>query len=328
MAATFRIPPSPPESTDAPLRSLILLQYEESTGKAVLSIPPCDGGEFHLLFRKAAEIEGKFSYSPPVRRCLAHINTHHRACSVADHLHSLGDIELPLDLRPTKRQRRANYKPTEAEIPAMQGIYPNHYNKAYLTDEVGFDAFVAAQSPPPSSAQGRDYPVMPTSMVGGVEFDAFVAVESPNPPSSAQGRDYPVMPTTMFDGVEFDAFVAVESPNLPSSAQGRDYPVMPTSMVGGVAFDAFVAMESPNPPSSAQGCDCPVMSTSMVDGVEFDASSATWWHLDLSMPGGQGQHEIAVGIEAELEQGDYQYSPSSSVPVSSYVVDQPDMYFK
>ena len=105
----------------------------------------------------------------------AHINRHNRACSVTDHLYSLSDIELPLEIRPTKRPR-ANYKPTEAEIPPMQGIYPNHYNKVYLTGEVGFDAFVAVESPnPPSSAKGRDCSVMPTNMVGRVEFDASSA---------------------------------------------------------------------------------------------------------------------------------------------------------
>jgi len=122
MAATFRLLPGPPASTEPRLRPLDLLHYDESTGKAVLSIPPGDGGEYHLLFRKAAEIEGKRSYSPPVRRCLAHINRHERTCSVTDHLYSLSGIELPLDLRPTKRRKRANHKPNDAELPPMQGI--------------------------------------------------------------------------------------------------------------------------------------------------------------------------------------------------------------
>ena len=301
MAATFCVPPSAPALAGVPLRPLKLLHYEPSTAKAVLLIPPCADGEFHLLLRKAAEIQGKLCYSPPIQICLAHINRHSRACSVTDHVYSLAGVELPLDIRPTKRRRTADYRPTDADVPPMQGIYPNHHNTAYLTGQVAIDAFVAVESPnPSSSAQARDSPVMPISMVGGVGFDAFITAESLPPPA---------VPTSMVGGVGFDAFITAES--LPPWAA-------PTSMVSGVGFDAFLTAES-LPPSSAEGHDSPVMPLSMVDGAGFDAFvtaeslppaavptsmvgevefDAAWWHVDPSMPGAQRQNYNVQGIEA------------------------------
>ena len=57
MAATFRTPPSPPELIDAPLRPLNLLQYEKSTAKAVLPIPPAMAPNFISFCEKPPRLK-------------------------------------------------------------------------------------------------------------------------------------------------------------------------------------------------------------------------------------------------------------------------------